>query len=111
MVDKSGINDIMSCWTVNLCVSLPGHIHISTENTHRLLFDFARNISYTCEAHKSRRTEGTFALEFRKYNPCDGNGRETSLHLGSKRKQSNLCAIIRLTGIRRVEPHRHEAGE
>jgi replicative DNA helicase len=52
------------------------HIHISTEYTPRLLFALEKKNRYT----------------------------NTTLHLGNEHKESNLCAIIRLAGLRCVEP-------
>ncbi len=53
------------------------HIHISTEYAPRLLFALEKENRYT----------------------------NTTLHLGDERKESNLCAIIRLAGIRCIEPY------
>jgi replicative DNA helicase len=53
------------------------HIHISTEYTPRLLFALEKKNRYT----------------------------NTTLHLGDERTESNLCAIIRLAGIRCIEPY------
>ena len=53
------------------------HIHISTEYTPRLLFALEKKNRYT----------------------------NATLHLGDERKESNLCAIIRLAGMRCIEPY------
>ncbi len=53
------------------------HIHISTEYAPRLLFALEKENRYT----------------------------NTTLHLGDERKESNLCAIIRLAGMRCIEPY------
>jgi replicative DNA helicase len=52
-------------------------IHISTEYTPRLLFALEKENRYT----------------------------NTTLHLGVERRESNLCAIIRVAGMRCIGPH------
>jgi hypothetical protein len=48
-VDNWRITSIMSRGTLTLWIKLDGHIHISTENTPRLLFAFPAEIRYTSE--------------------------------------------------------------
>lgn len=49
-VENRGKTAIISCRTLRICLWYIRHIHISTENTARLLIDLLPNIRYTNEA-------------------------------------------------------------
>ncbi len=71
----------MSRATLTFYMGLAGHIHISTKNTPRLLIDLRARIRYTSEA------QILSSRDFFTLNPVP-----------VERKESNLCAIIRLRG-------------
>src|SRR5579859_4329341 len=80
-VDNWRIKYVMSRGTLTKWIGSEKHIHISTENTPRLLFALPAEIRYTSEAQN---------LSLRELFT-----RNSAI---VERKKSNLCAIIRLRG-------------
>ena len=74
-------------------MSCKKYIHISTENKDCLLFDFEMLIRYTTKTHTKIGKQEIFVCKF-----------------NLKRKKTNLCAIIRLTGTACVQSQQ-EASE